>query len=131
MAANNQPIFPASPIVGIGDTIATLTSRAKISGTTGLTQVTATSTNGLRIDAITVTAAATTSAACVLIFIYNATTSFLFDEFVVPAITASNTAPAYSATKYYPNLVLPATYQLYACTTIAQNTDVFAFGGAY
>jgi hypothetical protein len=131
MAANTAPIFPLTPIVGIGDTIATLTSRAKITGTTGLTAVTATSTNGLRIDAISVVLAATSAAACVLIFIYDGTTSFLFDEFVIPAVTVGNTTPAAAITKYYPNLVLPPTYRLYAATTIAQNTDVFAFGGSY
>jgi len=131
MAVNVQPIFPVAPKIGYGDTIATLTSRAKITGTTGLTQVTATSTNGLRVDAITVTLAATSSAACVLIFLYNGTTSFLFDEFVIAAVTASNTVPAYSQTKYYPNLVLGPNDQIYAATTIAQNTDVFAFGGTY
>ena len=131
MAVNTQPIFPLAPVVGIGDTIATLTSRAKITGTTGLTAVTPTSTNGKRIDAITVTLAATSAAASVLLFIYDGTTSFLFDEIVVAAVTASNTVPAFSATKYYPNLVLPPTYRIYAATTIAQNTDVFAFGGDY
>ena len=131
MAAGTSPIFPNVPIVGIGDTVATLTSRAKITGTTGLTQVTATSTNGLRIDAITVTCAATSAAASILLFIFDATTSFLFDEIVVSAVTASNMVPAFSATKYYQSLVLPPTYQIFAATTIAQNTDVFAFGGAY
>jgi hypothetical protein len=131
MPANTLPIVPISPIVGIGDTIATLTSRAKITGTTGLTAVTSTSTNGLRIDQIVVALAATSAAACVFIWIYDGTTSFLFDEFVIPAVTVSNTVPAARIAKNYGNLVLPPTYRLYASTTIAQNTDVFAMGGAY
>lgn len=131
MVANMQPIFPISPIIGIGDTIATLTTRSKITGTTGLTQVTPTSTNGLRIDAITVTLAATSVAAVVQLYIYNGTTSFLFDEIPVGAVTPTTILPAFSVTRQYANLVLPPTYQLFAATTIAQNTDVFAFGGAY
>ena len=131
MPANTTPIFPLTPIIGIGDTIATLTSRAKITGTTGLTQCTATSTNGLRVDAITVKLAATSAAAQVLIFIYDGTTSFLFDEIPVTAITASNTVASYVYTRSYAYLVLPPTYQIFAATTIAQNTDVFVHGGEY
>ncbi len=131
MAANTLPIVPILPIIGIGDTIATLTSRAKITGTTGLTAVTAASSEGLRVDQIVVALAATSAAACVFIWIYDGTTSFLFDEFAIPAVTVSNTQPAARIARSYTNLVLPAAYRLYATTTIAQNTDVFAMGGAY
>ena len=131
MALNTAPVVPGTPYIGYGDTIATLTSRAKITGTTGLTQVTATTTNGLRVDQIVVTLAATSAAASVLIFLYNGTTSWLFDEFVIPAITASNTVAAARISRNYSNLVLGPTDQIFAATTIAQNTDVFAFGGKY
>ena len=132
MPINKEPVFPVAPIVGIGDTIATLAgTRAKITGTTGLTAVTAASTNGLRIDQVAVQLAATSAAAIVMLWIYDGTTSFLFDEFVIPAITASNTVPAARVVKTYSNLLLPPTYRLYASTTIAQNTDVFAMGGSY
>jgi len=131
MAANTDPIFPSSAIIGIGTTIATSTARANVTGTGTNTACTNTSTNGLRVDAIVVTAAATTAAACVTIWIYDGTTQFLFDEFVVPAITPSTTVAAYSATKFYTSLVLPATYRIFAATTIGQNTNVFVMGGAF
>ena len=131
MAANNLPIVPIAPIVGIGDTIATLTSRAKITGTTGLTQVTPTTTNGVRIDQVVVQLAASSAAAIVFLWIFDGTTSFLFDEVVVPAVTPSNIVQAARIAKNYNNLVLPPTYKMYATTTIAQNTDVFALGGSY
>ena len=131
MAANQQPIFPLTPIIGAAGTIATSTARTTVSGTGTNTAVTATSTNGLRVDAITVTLAATSAAATVTIWIYDGSSQYLFDEFVIPAVTPSNTVAAYSATKYYPNLVLPPTYRLFAATTIAQNTNVFAFGGTF
>jgi hypothetical protein len=131
MPANIQPIFPISPVIGIGDTIATLTSRAKITGTTGLTACTPTSTNGKRIDSIVVQLAASSAAAVILIFIYDGTTSFLFDEIAVAAVTAGNTVPAFRVEKFYNNLVLPPTYRIYAATTIAQNTNVFVHGGDY
>ena len=131
MPVNTQPIFPLSPLVGVGNTIATSTARANVVGTGTNTAVTPVSTNGKRIDAITVTCAASSAAACVTIWIYDGTNQYLFDEIPVAAVTASNTVPAFTATKYYPNLVLPPTYRLFAATTIAQNTSVFCFGGDY
>jgi hypothetical protein len=133
MAANIQPIFPATPVVGIATlTSATaITSRANITGTTGLVQLTPTSTNGKRVDAITVKGKGTTVASNVHIWIYNGTTSFLFDEFDVTAITATNTVDSFTLTKTYANLALPATYQLYVSETVQTDVNVFAFGGDY
>lgn len=131
MAANTQPIVPNTPIIGIAGTIATSTARTTVSGTGTNTAVTATSTNGLRVDAITVMCSATSAAASVTLWIYDGSSQYLFDEIPVAAITASNTIPAFSAVKYYTNLVLPPTYRLFAATTIAQNTNVFAHGGSY
>src|SRR3990167_7998376 len=93
MAVTATPIFAQSPVVGIATLTSPtpITSRANITGTTGLTQLTPTSTNGKRIDAITVKFKETSAAGSIFVFIYNATTSFLFDEFIVAAITASNT----------------------------------------
>lgn len=133
MTANVQPIFPNSPIVGIASlTSATaLTSRANITGTTGLTQLTATSTNGTRIDAITVKGKGTTLASNVLIFIYNGTTSTIFDELDVLAVSAANTTDSAVVSKTYSNLVLPPTYQLFIAETVQTDVNVYAFGGTY
>jgi hypothetical protein len=133
MPANTTPIFPVAPIVGIGTlTSATaITSRANITGTTGLTQLTATSTNGTRIDSITVKGKATTVASNVFIWIYNGTTSFLYDEFDVTAVTAGNTTDSFSLTRTYANLVLPSTYQLFISETVQTDVTAFAFGGTY
>jgi len=133
MPANTSPIFPLAPIVGIATlTSATaITSRANITGTTGLVQLTATSTNGTRIDAITVKGKGTTVVSCVDIWIYNGTTSFLFDEFDVTAISASTTVDSFTLSRTYSTLVLPPTYQLYISETVATDVTVFAFGGTY
>jgi hypothetical protein len=133
MPANTQPIFPNAPIIGIATlTAATaLTTRTNITGITGLTQLTATSTNGTRVDTITVKGKATTVASTVFIWIYNGTTSFLFDEIDVTATTAANTTDSFSQTKSYSNLVLPPTYQLYISETVQTDLNVLAFGGAY
>jgi hypothetical protein len=133
MSANIQPVFPVAPVIGIATlTSATaITSRANITGTTGLVQLTPTSTNGKRIDAITVKGKGTTVASNVHIWMYNGTTSFLFDEFDVTAITAANTTDSFTLTKLYSNLVLPPTYQLYVSETVQTDVNVFAFGGDY
>ena len=136
MAANTSPIFPLSPVVGIATlTAATaVTSRANITGTTGLVQLTPTSTNGKKIDAITVTAKGTTVANIVDIWIYNGTTSYLYAEIPVSAITPSTTVQAFSTTVTFNNLVLPPTYQLYISEqvgTTSADLNIIAFGGDY
>lgn len=133
MAVNTDPIFVKAPIVGIATltTPTAVTSRANITGTTNLTQLTATSTDGTRVDRILVQAKGNTAAAQFFIWVYNATTSFLMDEFTVAAVTASNTAPGFTIYKDYDFLVLPPTYQLFVSTTIQQDYNAFAFGGTY
>ena len=133
MPANTAPIFPVAPIVGIATlTSATaVTSRANITGTTGLVKLTDASTNGTRVDAITVKGKGTTAATNVCIWMYNGTTSFLFDEFDMSAVTAANTTDSVMLTKTYANLVIPATYQLYISETVQADVNVFAFGGVY
>jgi hypothetical protein len=133
MATNTSPIFPLVPIVGIASLVGAtaVTSRANITGTTGLTQLTATSTNGTKIDAITVTGTATTVANIVDIWIYNGTTSYLYAEIGISAVTPSTTVSAFTTTVPFNNLVLPPTYQLYVSEQISGNLNVMAFGGQY
>ena len=136
MAANTSPIFPLTPIVGIATlTAATaITSRANITGTTGLVQLTATSTNGTKIDAITVTAKGTTVANILDIWVYNGTTSFLYAEVSISAVTPSTTVQAFTTTVPFNNLVLPPTYQLYISEqvgTTSADLNIIAFGGVY
>ena len=133
MPANTSPIFPLTPIVGLGSLngATAITARTPITGTTGLTLLTATSTNGTKIDAITVKGQGTTLASIVGIWIYNGTTSFLFDEISITAITAATTTASFVSTVSYSNLVLPSTYQLYVSQTVATNVTVEAFGGQY
>lgn len=133
MAANTAAIFPLTPAIGIATlTGATaVTARTNIVGTTGLVQLTPTSTNGKRIDAITVKAKATSVASNVFIWMFNATTSFLLDEFDVTVVTATNTVDSFVLTRVYQNLVLPPTFQLYISETVSTDVTAFAFGGDY
>lgn len=133
MAAGTSPIFPNVPIIGIASLVSNtaITSRAQITGTTGLTQLTATSTNGTRVDAIKVVAQGNSSATQQCIWIYNGTTSFLYDEITVAAVSATTTVASASNTISYTTLVLPPTYQLYTSQTVSSNVSVMAFGGQY
>lgn len=133
MPVNSSPIFPVSPIVGIATlTSATaVTSRANITGTTGLVKLTDTATYGTRIDQITIKGKGDTVASNVYIWIYNGTTSFLFDEIDVTAVTAGNTTDSFTISKTYNNFVLPPTYQVYISESVQTNLNVIAFGGVY
>ena len=133
MPANTSPIFPLTPIVGIGTLVSAtpITSGANITGTTGLAQLTATSTNGTRVDNITVRAQGTSVASTVYIWIYNGTTSYLFDMFDIPAITSTTVVDSAYISRGYTNLTLPPTYQVFISQTVATNVNAFAFGGTY
>lgn len=133
MPASTSPIFPNVPIIGIANvTSATpVTTRTPITGTTGLIQLTATSTNGTRVDAITVKATGNSTAGLLDIWVYNGTSSFLYDEIAYGTATANTTVASNVATTTYSTLVLPPTYQLFVSQQVASNCAVFAFGGQY
>ena len=133
MPASTSPIFPNVPIIGIANVsgATAVTARTPITGTTGLVKLTDTSTNGTRIDAITVKATGTSVAGLLDVWIYNGTTSFLFDEIAYAAVTANTTTVSNVATTTYATLTLPPTYQIYVSQQVTSNCAVFAFGGQY
>lgn len=133
MPANTTPVFALTPVIGIATLTSptAVTSRANITGTTNLTLLDTAGTNGSRVSQIYIRAKETTVAGSVFIWIYNGTTSFLFDEFIVTAVTASNTAESFNTTRYYENLVLPTNFSLYVSSTIDQDFNVIAFGGDF
>ena len=133
MPANTAPIFAVAPVIGIATLTSpsAISSRTNITGTTGLTELTPTSTNGKRVDRILVQAKETTVAGLLWVWIYNGTTSYLFDEISISAVTGSTTVEGATASASYDDLVLPPTYKLYVSSTIDQDLNVFAFGGDY
>lgn len=133
MPANTTPIFALTPVAAVATltTPTAVTSRANITGTTNLTLLDTAGSNGTRIDRIAVRAKGNTAAGSIFIWCYNGTTAFLYDEILVSAVTASNTAEAFSASKVYDNLVLPSGMSLYVSSTIQQDFNVFAFGGDF
>lgn len=133
MAASTSPIFPNAPIIGIGSLVSNtaVTSRSVITGTTGLTQVTANSTNGTRIDAIKVVAQGNSVATIQDIWINDGTNSYLYDEIIISAVTANTTVTSAVNTISYTTLTLPPTYRLFTSQQVSSNVTVFAFGGTY
>lgn len=133
MPAGTSPIFPQTPIIGIASLVSNtaVATRTAIVGNTGLTQLTTTSTNGTRVDSITVKAQGTSVATQQFIWINDGTNSYLYDEITVAAITPSNTATSTSNTISYTTLVLPPTYRLFTSQTVSSNVTVYAFGGQY
>jgi hypothetical protein len=133
MPAGTNPIFPQTPLIGIGSLAGAtgVTSRAPISGTTNLTLLANTSTNGTRVDAIRVTGQGTTTSTLIGIWINDGTNSYLYDEIAIAAVSASTTVQAAQNTITYTTLVVPSTYRLYCSQTVQSNVSVIAFGGQY
>ena len=133
MAMTFTPPFVQVPIVAEGSLVAptAVTARTNITGTTGLLQLSNTSTNGLRVDSISVKGAGTTAAGLIFVWLYNGTTSYLIDEIICSAVTPSTTVAGDYNAKLYQNFTLPPTYQLFVSSTISQNYNVTLYGGAY
>lgn len=134
MPMTSTPIFPQTPDLEIATltTPTAITSRANITGTTGLVVLVATATNGKRVDNIIVKSKGTSLAGLLFLWVYNGTTSFLIDEIDLTALTPSTTAASMIAVKSYSWLnIKAATESLYISTTVQQDLNVFASTGAY
>lgn len=117
----------------VGNGIATLTSptpitsRANITGTTGLTQLTATTASGKKVYEIRWKAKGLTTAGSLCVWRYDGTTSYL--EFELPikgGVTANTTTASESGSRTFDNLVLSANEKLYVSVTVANDMTVFA-----
>ena len=147
MAANTSPIFPATPYAITGSLAsATACTTRGPTATAGLAaaniyELCPVSTNGRRVDKITVQAASTniaapTAAQIVGIWMWDGISAFLIDEFAVTVVTPSTTAVSFTLTKTYSTLVLPAAFKLYMSTTVTTTASTTAlsvsvFGGDY
>lgn len=133
MAMTNEPVFPQTPTTFIATLTSptAITSRANIAGTTGLVSLTDATTNGFQLDNITVKAKETTVAGTVCIWLYDGTTSYLWKEIDVSAVTASTTVKSFESSTDYENTNLIPTQRLYVSSTIDQDFTIFANGGAW
>ena len=147
MAVTATPIFAQAPYIKSTSlaAAAACTTRAPTAtaslAAANIVELTPVSTNGLRIDAIEVNACssaigATTAAQLVGVWVWDGTTAYLIDEIIVSAQTPSTTAAAFTITKQYSNLVLPAAFKLFVSTTVTTTASTTAlqvtcFGGSY
>lgn len=147
MPANTSPIFPLTPNLGVQNVILStaMTNTKAFDGTdtagTNLALVYTAGVNGSRVDTITVrltstngaTASGTSNALVVRFWINNgsanttaANNQIMACEVAIPATTvtalATGTLPSYNAldlTPYAGGISLPASYRIYAGTTVA------------
>ena len=140
MPMTNQAVYPQTPATEIATLTAptAITSRANITSTTGLVQLTAISvTNPKRVDAIVVKSKGTSLAGILFVWLYDGTTSYLRDEIDLTAVTPSTTVDSMLVAKNYitnapeGSIQLKVTHQLYISTTVQQDLNVFATTGQY
>ena len=140
MTMTNAAVFPQGPDTEIATLTSpvAVTSRANIVGTTGLVQLTALPvTNPKRVDAIVIKSKGTSLAGILSIWLYNGTTSFLYDEIDLTAVTPSTTLASMKVSRSYiadqtqGSIQLGLLEQLFISTTVAQDLTVFATTGQY
>lgn len=133
MAVTATPIFAQTPAIEIATltTPTAITSRANITGTTGLVLLAATSTNGKRVDSILVKSKGTSLAGLLFVWLYDGTTSYLWDEIELTAVTPSTTAESMNVASFYTGKNLKSTEALYVSVSVQQDLNVFADTGAY
>ena len=147
MPTTSTPIFPQVPLAkplslaNVGACVTRAPTITSALAAANIFEVLPVSTNGRKIDAIQVNGCASaiggaTTAGLVQIWLWDGTFAYLIDEIVVSAVTPSATLAAFTITKSYSNFVMPATYKLFASTTIATSAstnalEVVPFGGDY
>ncbi len=144
---NQAPIYPLTPYAvsaSLAATTACTTRAPTVTASLAAANIVSfvpVSSNGLRIDKIQIQACsssftAATAAQTVSIWMWDGTTAYMIDEIAISALTPSTTIASFTTSKFYTNLVLPATFALYmstSVTTTASTTalSAIAFGGAY
>ncbi len=136
MAANTAPIFPDTPKLSWGTTLATANTAKDGTGTVVLIYTSGSDAD--RLDYVRVRALGTNTATVLRLFINNgsdptvATNNVLFTEKTIASTTLSEVAEL-AETTIALDLGLPAGYRVYATigTTVAAGLRVSAVGGAY
>lgn len=122
------PNFAATPRFG-GVSISTAdTSRT---APTNVGTVFTAGSSGSRIDEVTITAAGTSTANVVRLFIHTGSAYFLLQEVLISAITPSASVDSFTTTLTFNSLVLPVSHSLRATTNNAEAYHVTAYGGDF
>lgn len=122
------PNFAATPRFG-GVSISTAdTSRT---APTNVGTVFTAGSSGSRIDEVTITAAGTSTANVVRLFIYTGSTYYLLQEVLISAVTPSASVDSFTTTLTFNSLVIPTGHSLRATTNNAETYHVTAYGGDF
>lgn len=100
------------------------TANTNRNGTGTIGTVFTAGSNGSRIDDISIDATGTTTAGVVRLFINDGSTSYLWQEILVSAITPSTTVQVWSYTLLNQALLLPSGWSLRASTNNAETFNV-------
>jgi hypothetical protein len=124
----SSPSFAATPrfsgvSIGTADTSRTAPTNVGTVFTAG--------SSGSRIDEVTITAAGTSTANVVRLFIYTGSTYYLLQEVLITAVVASASTDSFTTTLTFNSLVLPTGHSLRATTHAAETYHVTAFGGDF
>lgn len=123
-----SPNFAATPrfsavSIATGDTSRTAPTNVGTVFTAG--------SSGSRIDEVTITAAGTSTANVVRLFIYTGSTYYLLQEVLITAVTASASVDSFTTTLTFNSLVLPSGHSLRATTHASETYHISAFGGDF
>jgi hypothetical protein len=116
---STQAQYASTPRTAVGQATAANTGR---DGTGTIATVFTAGASGSRIDDITITAVATTTAGMVRLFLHDGTNARLWKEVAVSAITPSGTVSAFTSSLFNQNLILQSGWSLRAST---HNAEVF------
>lgn len=124
MAVTATPIFGQTPREA---SVAISTANTNRDGTGTVGTCFTAGTNGSVIERIDITAAGTTTAGVVRLFVHNGSTYFLWKEILVDAITPSTSIATFTVPMFL-RLTLQTTYSLRASTHNAESFNVSAWG---
>lgn len=126
------PAFAATPRCAIVQATAANTNR---DGTGTIATLFTAGASGSRAERVRISAAGTTTAGVVRIYVHDGSNARLIREVLVPAITPSTTIEAFSADVDFSGpdqvLVLPTGYSLRVSTHNAETFNCFCFGGDF
>ena len=123
-----SPNFAATPRFG-GVSISTAdTSRT---APTNVGTVFTAGSSGSRIDEVTITAAGTSTANVVRLFIHTGSTYYLLQEVLISAVVPGASVDSFTTTLTFNSLVLPSGHSLRATTNNAETYHVTAYGGDF
>jgi hypothetical protein len=127
------PAFAATPVTGHASPSATADAEyGSTDAPAHAVVLLAGGANGTKVEEIDCVGTGETVAGNLIVFIYDGTTYWPVDNFLVTVVTPSTTVAPYSATHTFNNLFVPLGSSLYITSAVAsQLVAVTAYGGDF